>query len=102
MNADCDHVSPECPVSNTLYGDYFTLPATATYAAIFGLMLVAQAAFAWKAKLWSFGAWLFCGTVFECLGYIFRSRMVDNPWDGNAFIGQSLTLVLGPTLVAAA
>ena len=40
-NAGCDHVSPECPVSATIYGDYFTLGATATYAALFALMLAA-------------------------------------------------------------
>lgn len=102
MDPNCTSVSPDCPVSATLYGDYFTLGATATFAAIFGLMLVAQAFFACKAKLWSFGAWLFCGTAFECIGYILRCLMAENPYNRNAFIGQITTLVLGPTLVAAA
>ncbi|KAL2208323.1 RTA1-domain-containing protein [Sarocladium strictum] len=102
MSANCKHVSPECPVSDTLYGDHFTLPATAAFAAIFGLMLVAQLFLAWKARLWSFGAWLFCGTAFECIGYVFRSIMVNNPWNDDASIGQNIALVLGPTFVAAA
>jgi hypothetical protein len=102
MNADCDRVTPECPVELTLFGDYFTIEAVATYAALFGLMCVAQIYHTWRSKMWSFGSWLFAGTVFELLGYIFRCMMVDNPWNGNAFIGQQTTLVLGPTLVAAA
>ncbi|KAM0282483.1 hypothetical protein ACHAQH_002997 [Verticillium albo-atrum] len=98
----CNNVSPECPVELTIYGDYFTLGATATYASLFGLCLAAQLPLAYKARLWSYGAWLFAGTAFEFIGYVARSAMVDNPWNFAAFIAQNLCLVLGPTLVAAA
>lgn len=98
----CDRVSPECPVEYTIYGDYFTLGATATYATIFGACTVAQIPLAIRAKTWSYGAWLVAGTSFEFIGYVCRSAMVTNPWNFEAFIGQNLCLVLGPTLVAAA
>ncbi|KAH6974762.1 hypothetical protein EDB80DRAFT_757816 [Ilyonectria destructans] len=98
----CDRVSPECPIEWTIYGDYFTLGATATYAALFGLLLNIQLPLAYKAKTWSFGAWLATGAAFEFIGYVGRSVMTDNPWNFEAFISQNLCLVLGPTLVTAA
>ncbi|KAI9166393.1 aromatic amino acid aminotransferase [Paramyrothecium foliicola] len=98
----CDRVSPECPVENTIYGGYFTLGATATYATMFGLFLTAQVPLAFRARLWSYGSWLAAGTGFEFIGYVCRSVMVENPWNFDAFIAQNLCLVLGPTLVAAA
>lgn len=98
----CDAVSAACPVELTIYGDYFTLGATATYAVVFGGFLIAQGPLLWKGKTWSFGAWLFAGTVFEFIGYVGRSVMTQNPWNFEAFIAQNLCLVLGPTLVAAA
>ncbi|KEY71918.1 hypothetical protein S7711_09121 [Stachybotrys chartarum IBT 7711] len=98
----CDRVSPECPVEYTLYGDFFTLGATATYAAIFGGFLTAQVPLTLRAKTWSYGAWLAAGTAFECIGYICRCVMSQNPWNYDAFVGQYLCLVLGPTLAAAA
>jgi len=97
----CTRVSLECPVEHTLYGDYFTLGATAAFAATFGLFLLAQIPLAIKARTWSFGAWLAAGTSFELVGYICRSVMARNPWNFAAFIAQNLCLVLGPTFVAA-
>jgi hypothetical protein len=89
-------------VEATIYGDYFTLGATAAYATIFGAFLAAQVPLAIRARTWSYGAWLAAGTGFEFIGYVCRSVMSKNPWNFEAFIAQNLCLVLGPTLVAAA
>ncbi|KAH6693498.1 RTA1 like protein-domain-containing protein [Plectosphaerella plurivora] len=97
----CNQVSADCPVEATIYGDYFTLGATATYATILGGFLAAQVPLAIRAKTWSYSAWLAAGTGFEFIGYVCRSVMSKNPWNFEAFIAQNLCLVLGPTLVAA-
>lgn len=46
--------------------------------------------------------WLGLGTGFEALGYYQRTKLAKNPWSINPFIIQFLTLLLAPTLVAAA
>lgn len=102
MGFECDEVTPECPVEMSLYGDYFTLAATATYAGIFGACLISQFYLSWRSKLWSYGSWLIVGTLCEFVGYVARSIMTENPWNFNAFLAQNLGLVLGPTFVAAA
>lgn len=96
----CDQVSPECPVELTIYGDYFSLGATATFASIFGSF--AQVPLAFKAKTGSYSTWLFAGTAFEFIAYVARSVMTQNPLHFAEFIAQNLCLVLGPTLVATA
>lgn len=98
----CDEVGPNCPVEATLYGDYFTLGACVFFCVFHGILILYQSGLAFKAKTWSFSAWLWCGTVLEFLGYLGRAIMTDNPWNYSAFILQLLALILGPTFVAAA
>ncbi|KAM0321909.1 hypothetical protein ACHAQA_009806 [Verticillium albo-atrum] len=97
----CDDVSDRCPVSATIYGDYFTTGACAFFAAMYGLLLIAQGYLGWRSKTWSFMSWLAAGTVFEFAGYIGRAMLSKNPWQFTPFILQNLSLVLGPTFVAA-
>ncbi|SPO01666.1 related to phospholipid-translocating ATPase [Cephalotrichum gorgonifer] len=98
----CKEITDFCRVEFTVYGELFTKGACIFFAAAYLLLLVTQVFFGIKAKTWSFMIWLALGTGFEMVGYAARTIMADNPWKMNAFIIQYLTLLLGPTLVAAA
>ena len=100
--SNCTEVTPECPVSATLYGDYFSTGACAFFVAAYGLAILAQIYLAWKSKAWSYAAYLAVGSTFELIGYAGRLIMSFNPFVNLAFILQILFLILAPTLVAAA
>lgn len=100
--SNCTEVTPECPVSATLYGDYFSTGACALFVALYAVSIFGQIGFGWRSKTWSFTAYLLVGSVFELIGYISRLRMSFNPFINNAFMLQVLFLVLAPTLIAAA
>lgn len=98
----CDEVSELCPVEASTYGDYFTLGACAFFVGIYGTLLVAQAYLGWRSKAWAFVAWLAAGTAFELMGYASRIYMSFDPWSFEGLVINSMMLVLGPTLTAAA
>ncbi|RSM16704.1 hypothetical protein CDV31_004476 [Fusarium ambrosium] len=82
----CTKVTPECPVSATLYGDYFSTGACALFVAQYAILIASQLGLGWRSKTWSYTAYLFVGSVFELIGYISRVRMSFNPFISNAFI----------------
>ncbi|KAK2034163.1 RTA1 like protein [Colletotrichum zoysiae] len=98
----CDEVTWRCPVELTVYGTYLSKPAATFFGIAFGACLICQLYFGMRSRTWSFVIWLGIGTIFEVLGYWGRAKLADNPWDLNAFAQQYLTLLLAPTLVAAA
>ncbi|KAK2676356.1 RTA-like protein [Fusarium oxysporum f. sp. vasinfectum] len=99
---NCDKVSDRCPVEYTIYQDYLSEPASGFFAIAFALLFLAQILQGFRAKTWSYMIWLGIGTVFEVAGHVGRFGLGRNPWQQNVFIVQYLTLLLAPTLVAAA
>lgn len=102
---NCKNVSALCPVEATVYGDYFTLEPCALFAALFGACAVWQLVVVFWRRTWTFSAFLFVGTFIEFIGYVNRAQMSapnGNPWNFDAFKNQLLTLILGPTFIAAA
>ncbi|KAK1597129.1 RTA1 like protein [Colletotrichum navitas] len=98
----CDEVTYQCPVELTVYGTYLSKPAATFFGIAFGACFIFQLYFGMRSRTWSFIIWLGIGTIFEVLGYWGRAKLADNPWELNAFAQQYLTLLLAPTLVAAA
>lgn len=98
----CDEVSDRCPVEFTVYGTDLSKGAAAFFGIAFLICLLAQIYFGIRARTWSFMLWLGIGTVCEGIGYLARFGLARNPWVLNYFIVQYLTLLLAPTLVAAA
>ncbi|CCF38957.1 RTA1 like protein [Colletotrichum higginsianum] len=98
----CKEVTDECPVEFTVYGTDLSKPAATFFGIAFGVLLVFQLYFGIRSRTWSFIIWLGIGTIFEVLGYWARTKLAENPWDLDAFTQQYLTLLLAPTLVAAA
>lgn len=98
----CDEVSDLCPVEATIYGAELSKGAAVFFGIAFLTCFIVQIYFGIRARTWSFLIWLGLGTIFECLGYLARFSLARNPWSLNSFIVQYLTLLLAPTLVAAA
>ncbi|UPL01032.1 hypothetical protein LCI18_011966 [Fusarium solani-melongenae] len=98
----CKAVSAQCPVSATLYGDYFTTGACIFFALSFAALLLMQIYYTFKSRAWSYAVYLGIGTGFELLGYFCRKLLSDNPWQFMPFVLQLFMLMLAPTFVAAA
>ena len=99
---NCDEISDKCPVEYTIYGEYLSDGAAAFFAVAFALLLIAQIFQGFKARTWSYMIWLGIGTILEILGHIGRFGLAKDPWSQNLFIVSYITLLLAPTLVAAA
>ena len=99
---NCDDVSVLCPVSATVYGDYFNLGACIFFVAAHSVLLLAQTYLGIRSRAWSYAGYLAIGTIFELMGYAARIALSQNPWIYDAFVIQLVMLILGPTLVAAA
>lgn len=100
----CTDVTPLCPVTATVYGDYFNLAGSAFFTAVFTLCLIIQIFHAIRGRTISYSVFLAIGTGFEIMGYGARIAMspIGTVWTYPGFVIQLLMLILGPTLVAAA
>lgn len=98
----CSELSDRCPIEFTVYGTRLNEGTAIFFGVAFLICLIAQLYFGIRAKTWSYMIWLGIGTAFEVIGYIGRFMLAKNPWSMNAFIISYITLLLAPTLVAAA
>lgn len=99
---DCDDVSDRCPVEYTIYGDYLSTGAPAFFGIAFLLLFLMQLFLGLRGRMWSYTLWLGLGTGLEVIGFLGRIYLSKNPWSINGFIVQYITLLLAPTLIAAA
>jgi hypothetical protein len=97
----CTSVTPDCPVTGTLYGYYPNLYANAFFAALFGLLLLAQLIIGTWTRTWTFMLAVGLGIFGEMAGYIGRLIMHQNPWSNPGFEMQICCLVLAPSFLAA-
>ena len=98
---DCLNVSPDCPVSETVYGYYPTLGGNAFFCAVFALGLIANVVLGIKYRTWTYMIALGVGCLGEAIGYIGRIMLHNNPWDGNGFDIQICCLIISPAFIAA-
>ncbi|KAH7222337.1 RTA1 like protein-domain-containing protein [Fusarium oxysporum] len=98
----CKAISDQCPVSATLYGDYFSTIACIFFTISFAVLLVIQLYYLIKSRAWSYATYLGIGTAFELVGYFSRKMLSDNPWQFMPFVLQLFLLMLAPTFIAAA
>jgi hypothetical protein len=98
---NCTAVTPDCPVSGTLYGYYPNLGANAFFAALFAVLLIAQLVIGTLTRTWTFMLAVGLGVFGEMVGYIGRLIMHQNPWSTPGFEMQICCLVLAPSFLAA-
>ena len=78
-----------------------SLAGNALYAAIFGLLLIAQLFFGIRYRTWSFVTWMSFGLVGELVGYIGRIMLHNNVFDFNAFLIYLIPLTIAPAFITA-
>ncbi|KAI4743429.1 RTA1-domain-containing protein [Aureobasidium sp. EXF-12298] len=97
----CTQVTPECPVSATTYGYRPNLGGDIFFCVVFGILFFAQLFLGIKARLKGFTFAVSIGCFGECVGYIGRLIMHNNPWSQTGFKIQIVCLILSPSFLAA-
>ncbi|CAI6337220.1 unnamed protein product [Periconia digitata] len=97
----CDSVTPECPVEGTLYGYTPSLAWNAFFAGFFGLCCLIQLGFGIRYKTWTYMIGVGLGCFAECVGYIGRLMMHNNPYNEIGFQIQIVLLIFAPAFLAA-
>jgi hypothetical protein len=75
--------------------------ANAFFAAFFGLALLIQLFLGIRYKTWTYMIAIVLGCLAECVGYIGRIMMSNNPYDDNGFKIQIVLLIFAPAFLAA-
>lgn len=101
---NCERVSPDCPVEDTIYGYAPNLGGCAFYAIIFAACSLSQLYFTFRYwRLWKgYSILVLVGCLGECCGYVGRILLNKNVWDGAAMRIQLLLLMFSPSFLAAA
>lgn len=84
-----------------MYGYYPSLGWNAFFAAAFGLACLLQVGLGIRYKTWTYMIGVGLGCLGECLGYIGRVMMHNNPYDDGGFTLQIVLLIFSPAFLAA-
>lgn len=86
QNANCTLAA--CPIDESIYGYRPTFGGSIAVIVLYGIAIIAQLALGIRYKTWGFMAVVVLGCIDEIIGYVMRIREYQNPWDGDAFVGQ--------------
>lgn len=98
---DCTKISSECPVGRSIYGYYPNLTVNAFFAALFGIFTIINVFFGVRYRSWTFLVAMSLGCGTECLGYVGRILLNNNPFGLAGFNIQICCLTLAPAFIAA-
>jgi hypothetical protein len=76
----CSAIGPDCPPDGSSLGYAPNMAASISFVALFGASLAAQVAMGWKYKTWTFLIAMALGSTTECIGYLGRILMHNNPY----------------------
>lgn len=99
---ECLSVGPDCPVQNSLYGYYPSLPGNAFFLAFFAICLIANTLLGIWKRTWTYLIAMFFGCLAQTIGYGGRIIMHNNPFDMVGFQIQICCLTLAPAFNSAA
>ncbi|KAJ4377706.1 hypothetical protein N0V83_000535 [Neocucurbitaria cava] len=97
----CKSVTTDCPVAGTVYGYAPSLSANTFFASFFGLALLLQLYLGIRYKTWTYMIAVSLGCLAECIGYVGRIMMSNNPYDDLGFKIQIVLLIFAPAFLAA-
>jgi len=97
----CTEVGLLCPVEGTIYGYYPSISANGFFTGFFGLCLIIQLVLGIRYKTWTYLIALGLGCLGECLGYVGRIMLYNNPFDSAGFQIQICCLIISPAFVSA-
>lgn len=99
---DCNNVSPECPVEDSIYGYYPSVPANAFFLALFAICLGFNLLFGIRYKTWTYMLAMGLGCLAEVIGYVGRILLHNNPFGQVGFEMQICCLIIAPAFNSAA
>lgn len=99
---DCNYVSSECPVEDSIYGYYPSLPANAFFLALFAICLAFNLFFGTRYKTWTYMLAMGLGCLAQVIGYVGRILLHNNPFGQVGFEMQICCLTLAPAFNSAA
>ncbi len=102
VDLSCTSVTPDCPVENTIYGYYPSLPLNAFFVAFFSFFAITNAIYGIYFKTYFFAYVMTVGCISEAIGYGGRIMMNKNPFDEIGFRIQISCLIFAPAFVNAA
>jgi len=88
-----------CPLDCAYVHFLPTVGGNAAYAAILGLLLIAQVGLGIRYRTWGFMVGMIFGLLLEVLGYVGRALMHQNPFDFNYFLLYLIPLTIGPAFI---
>ncbi|KAE9377661.1 RTA1-domain-containing protein [Stipitochalara longipes BDJ] len=90
-----------CPVEDSVYGYYPSLPINAILTVLFGISLFLHVFQGIKSRSWSFMTALAIGITLEAIGYVGRLLLRSDPFS-KAYIGiQLICLTVAPAFLSA-
>ena len=98
----CYHVSPECPVTLTIYGFRPSLWVNSLLAAIFAIAFLVHVVLGIRFRTRFYAIALSLGCLCETIGYGGRIGMHFEPFDQSPFFAQICCLIIGPAFNSAA
>jgi hypothetical protein len=91
---------PQCADVPSFYGYRLSLPANATFLALFSLSFVGfVAVYAGTRRGLAFTVAMLLGVLCEIIGYVGRVLSYQNQWDENGFLIQICCLTIGPAFM---
>lgn len=75
---DCNSVSVECPVEDSIYGYYPNIAANSFFLALFAVCLVFNVYFGIRYKTWTYLLAMGLGSFGEVVGYVGRLLLHNN------------------------
>ena len=99
---NCTAIGPDCPLDQTIYGYYPSLPANAFFAGIFGLLTFSNLVLGLRFRTYTYTIATFFGCLGETIGYVGRILLHSNPYSSTGFEMQITTLILSPAFLSAA
>jgi len=102
VDLSCTSVTADCPVENTIYGYYPSLPLNAFFVAFFSFFAITNAIYGIYFKTYFFAYVMTVGCISEAIGYGGRIMMNKNPFDEIGFRIQISCLIFAPAFVNAA
>ncbi|CAG9942751.1 unnamed protein product [Clonostachys rosea f. rosea IK726] len=91
-----------CPLDWSVYKYQPSLPANATFLALFGLAMVMHIYLGIHWRSWWFMAFMISGCIFEMIGYGGRIMLYRNPFSFPGFLIQIITITGAPVFFTAA
>src|SRR5436305_5253686 len=96
--SECMEISPFCPVEQTIYGYYPSLPANAFFLAVFAALSLSNLVLGLGFRTYTYTVAMFLGCFGEAIGYVVRLLLHRNPYSQVGFQMQFFCLILSPAV----